>query len=412
MNNYKVLFSLRVLKSILNIFVESFLVLYFLDLSASNILPFGIYKMVSVTTIFFTIFSLRNLAKSKYRVNLLKIGIGLEFIYFLTILLWREKIVDYMYFLGILYGLEEGFYFSVYNIFESDGIKNEERAKFNGMYTAVKSILAIVFPILMGTYIFTSGFLNSLMVVLAIVVIKIILSFQYKDNNVPTQPKTNFAEYSKIVKQNRIIRQFYKLKFYGGLTYSEGAFSSIVTIYMIKVFSNSFSLGIFTSIFSMITCLLGIVFAKVMKASNYSRNLKITTTFTVFSLFMMIANCNSFTVILFNFFQTISKNLTQLINANNQFNLSNLDVLKKKYKAEYFIGMETFIFVGRVVSQSLFILIAFMENSNIMIIIFSMFLILYELNSAEFNDEIQKTKRESFKFGKLANLKIGEGEYE
>ena len=42
MNNYKVLFSLRVLKSILNIFVESFLVLYFLDLSANNILPFGI----------------------------------------------------------------------------------------------------------------------------------------------------------------------------------------------------------------------------------------------------------------------------------------------------------------------------------------------------------------------------------
>ena len=189
MNNYKVLFSLRVLKSILNIFVESFLVLYFLDLSANNILPFGIYKLVSVTTIFFTIFSLRNLAKSKYRVNLLKIGIGLEFIYFLTILLWREKIVDYMYFLGILYGLEEGFYFSIYNIFESDGIKNEERAKFNGMYTAVKSILAIVFPILIGTYIFTSGFLNALMVVLAIVVIKIILSFQYKDNNVPTQNK-------------------------------------------------------------------------------------------------------------------------------------------------------------------------------------------------------------------------------
>lgn len=356
MNNYKVLFSLRVLKSMLNIFVESFLVLYFLDLSASNILPFGIYKLVSVTTIFFTIFSLRNLSKSKYRVNLLKIGIGLEFIYFLTILLWREKIVDYMYFLGILYGLEEGFYFSVYNIFESDGIKNEERAKFNGMYTAVKSILAIVFPILMGTYIFTSGFLNSLMVVLAIVVIKIILSFQYKDNNVPTQPKTNFAEYSKIVKQNRIIRQFYKLKFYGGLTYSEGAFSSIVTIYIIKIFSNSLSLGICTSLFSIITILLGLIFAKFMKPENYSRNIKIVTTFTVLSLFAMITNCNIYTVVIFNFCQTISKKLTELINSTNEFNLANVAEVKKEYKVEYFVGMELFLFIGRVISQSLFIL--------------------------------------------------------
>lgn len=82
MSNYKVLFALRILKSILTTFVDSFLVLYFLDLSDSNILPLGVYKLVSVTVIFFTIFSLRNLAKSKYRVNLLRIGIGLDLFIF------------------------------------------------------------------------------------------------------------------------------------------------------------------------------------------------------------------------------------------------------------------------------------------------------------------------------------------
>lgn len=412
MSNYKVLFGLRILKSVLSTFVESFLVLYFLELSDSNILPLGIYKLVAMTFVFGTIFCVRNIAKSKHRVNLMRIGICLDFVYFLTILLLKEKVVDYIYLVGALYGLEEGFYFSVYNMFESDGIKNEERAKFQGTYTSVKSILAMIFPIVMGSYIFTSGFLNAVVIVLVIVGIRIVLSFGFKDNNLPKGDKTNFAEYIKIVGKNTEIRQAYKREIYAGLTYSEGAFASIVTIYIIKIFSNSFSLGICTSIFSIVTALLAMAFAKFMKPENYSRNIKITTTFTVFSLFAMITNCNMFTVVLFNFCQTISKELTELISATNVFNLANLEEVKKEYKVEYFVYNELFLFIGRAISQSLFILMTFMENSNIMIIIFSMFLILYELNSAEFNDEIQKTKRKKLKIEKLPNLQIGVEEYE
>lgn len=412
MSNYKVLFGLRILKSILTTFVDSFLVLYFLELSDSNILPLGIYKLVAVSVVFFTIFGVRNLAKSKHRVNLLRIGIILDFVYFLTILLLREKVVDYIYLVGALYGLEEGFYFSVYNMFESNGISNEERAKFQGTYTSVKSILDMVFPILMGSYIFLEGFLKAVIVVLAIVAIRIVLSFQFKDNNLPAGEKTNFKEYTKIVNKNKNIRQFYKKTIYDGLTYSEGAFASIVTIYIIKIFSNSVNLGIFTSVFSVVTALLGILFAKVMKPQNYSRNIKITTTFTVLALFAMITNCNMFTVILFNFLQTISRNLTELINGNNEFNLSNIEVLKKEYKVEYFVGAELSLFIGRTISQTLFILMAFMENTTIMMVIFSMFLILYELNSVAFNDEMRQEQVHSFKIKKLSNLRNREEEYE
>lgn len=393
MSNYKVLFCLRVLKCILTTFVDSFLVLYFLELSDSNILPLGIYKLVAVAVIFFTIFSVRNIAKSKYRVTLLRIGIILDFLYFLTILLLREKVVDYIYLVGVLYGLEEGFYFSVYNMFESDGIANQERAKFKGTYTAVKSILDMIFPLFMGTYIFTAGFLNAVLIVLAIVAIRIVLSFQFKDNNLPTENKTNLKEYSKIVNKEISIRKSYKMEIYNGLTYSEGAFSSIVMIYIIKIFSNSFRLGIFTAVFSMVTVLLGMLFAKVMKPQNYSRNIKISTIFTVTSLFIMIVNCNMFTVVLFNFLQTISKNLTEMINSNNQFDLSNQKELRKQYKVEYFVGLEFSIFIGRVISQSLFILMAFIENTTIMMIVFAMLLILYELNSVELNNEMQDNEK-------------------
>ena len=79
-DNYKVLFNLRILKSILTSFVDSFLVLYFLEVLDHNILPLGIYKLITVITIYAVIFATRNLAKSTHRVNLMRIGILLDFV--------------------------------------------------------------------------------------------------------------------------------------------------------------------------------------------------------------------------------------------------------------------------------------------------------------------------------------------
>lgn len=380
MNNYKVLFSLRILKNILTNFVDSFLVLYFLDVSDRNIVPLGIYKLVAIIAIYSVIFLTRNFSKSKNRANLMRIGIVLDFVYFLTIILLRDKVVNYIYLVGLLYGLEEGFYYSVYNILESDGITNEERAKFAGTYTAIESILSIIFPLIFGSLISATGFLKSLTVVFIIVIVRIILSFIYKDNNVPKSNKANMKKYFELTNKDKRFKQMYKVEFLNGIVYSEAAFSYIVTIYIIKVFSDSFSLGVFTSIFSVITCIIGILFAKFINKKYYSSAIKISMVFTIISLFLMIFRCNAITIILFNLFQTISKKLKDLITGNNQANLSNYSKIAKEYKTEYWLANETSLVIGRVISSSVFILLAYIDTT-IMIILYALFLILFATNS-------------------------------
>lgn len=391
MSNYKVLFGLRILKNILTTFVDSFFVLYFLDVSDSNILPLGIYKLIAVIAIYSVIFLVRNFAKSKHRINLMRIGIILDFVYFLTIILLKDKIVDYMYLVGLLYGLEEGFYYSVYNMLESDGISNEERAKFSGSYTSTQSILSIIFPLIFGSLIYATGFIKSLIIVLIIVTIRIVLSFIFKDNNIPKSNKTNMKEYFELTNSDKKFKQLYKVQLYNGITYSEGAFSYIVTIYIIKVFSNSFSLGVFTSIFSIITCLLGILFAKFIKKKHYESSIKITMTFTIISLCLMIFKCNTITIILFNLFQTISRNLVSLINENSRLNLCNIEKIHREFKVEYFLANETCLIIGRIISNSLFILMAY-TNSNLIMFIFILFLILYAHSSIKFQKAIKEEK--------------------
>ncbi len=391
MNNYKVLFGLRVLKKIITIFVDSFLVLYFLEVSNSNILPLGIYKLIAVFAIYGVIFLTRNYCKSKHRVNLMRIGIVLDFIYFLTIIILREKIVNHIYLIGLLYGLEEGFYYSVYNMLESDGITNSERAKYTGTYTAGQAIISIIFPLIFGSIIHKTGFIKSIIIVLIVVIIRIILSFLFKDKNLPRNSKTNLKEYKNIIKQNKTIKQVYIMRFFSGLTYAEGAFSYIVTIYIIRVFSDSISLGIFTAIFSLISFVLGIMFAKCIKEKYYNSIIKISMLFTIISLCIMIYKCNMTTIILFNFFQTFSKGLMDLINGNSQANISNIETIKKEYKVEYWLGIETALFIGRIISNMLFIAMAF-TNTNIIMYIFIIFLILLATNSIKLQKIIQEEK--------------------
>ena len=391
MSNYKVLFSLKVLKGILATFVESFFILYFFEVSEKNILPLAVYKLIAFTTVFAVSFLTRNYCKRAGRINLMRIGIVLNFIYFLTIILLRENIVNHVYLIGFIYGLEEGFYYSIYNTIESDAISNKERAKFTGHFEALRAILSVAFPLVFGYVIYSSGFTNSLLVVLGICAIEILLSLCIKDENIPEGKRTNLKEFKDIIKKTPELKQIYRNRMISGLTYSKGAFSYIVTIYIIQVFSNSVSLGIFTSIFSLISCMIGLMFAKCIKTKHYKGTIKVSMAFTIASLCLMIYKCNFITIVIYNLCQTFSKGLLDLINNNSAANISNLETIRKEYKVEYWLGIEGCLFIGRTISNILLILIVYI-GSNIMMYIFVIFLAMLAASSVKLQDTINYSK--------------------
>lgn len=387
--NYKVLFSLRLLKSILTNFVDVFLVLYFINVSNNNILPLGIYKLIAMVTVWLVIFLSRNYCKSKNRVWLMRIGIVMYFIYFLAIILLKEQVVNYIYLIGLLYGLEEGFYYSVYNTIESDGIENKDREKYLGTYNGCKNIVSIIFPLFFGSLIQNSGFINTIIFVLVIVALEIILSIILKDNNIPKGNKTNLKEFKNVMKEHPQLKSIIRTNICSGLTYSEGALSYVITIYIIKVFSESVSLGIFTSIFSVISIIIGFLFVKVIKPKYYIKLLTATLPITIILLCIMLLNCNFVTVVLYNLFQTISKLLSDLIRERNIFNFSNIEAIKREYKVEYFLTLETALFIGRIISNTLFILMAFLD-ANFIMTIFVGFVILQAISVIKLQSNMNK----------------------
>ena len=103
----------------------------------------------------------------------------------------------------------------------------------------------------------------------------------------------------------------------------------------------------------------------------------------------MLLNCNFVTVVLYNLFQTISKLLSDLIRERNIFNFSNVEAIKREYKVEYFLTLETALFVGRVISNTLFIFMAFLD-ANFIMAIFVIFVILQAISVIKLQSDMNK----------------------
>lgn len=391
--NYKAISGLKIFKNVIDLFISTFFVMYFLNLSNDNLIPLVCYYLIVYFTVWLTIFTLRNICKSPKRVYLLRIGIILNFIYFLLIYFLKENMIGYTWLIAIVYGLEEGFYFSVYNNFESTGIKDNERKNFLGMIYALKSILSIVIPLIFGSIMSVEGFDKCIIVVLVLVILQMICSFVFKDIAIPKKTRTNLKEFVKIVGENTKIRQLFKIEMLNGAIYS-GAFNTVVTIYIIRTLKDSMSYGIFTSIFAIMTTIVGFYFAKLSKPKNYTINLIISGTLTIFGIILIIFKCNFVTIIIFNLFQSYSKTIAELINSNSIMNIANIKELKDKFKVEYFLGMETFLVVGRTIGYLLLLTLAFFNTSiwtNIILILFAFLIILF----TKISINLQRISREN-----------------
>lgn len=375
--NYYSLLLIRALKSTIQIFIDSFFVLYFMQLSNDNIMALGKYNLFLYTALIMVILFIRNLLKRKNRIYLLRIGMIFNFLFFLLILLLNKNMIKYAPLLGIIYGLEEGLFYSVFNIYESM-IEKEKLAKYSGTYTALNSILSVVIPIVFGSVMSFKGFEKCTIIVLILVFIKLFLTFMYSDNNIPKSDKTNLKRYFKILRKHKYILDGHMASFTNGLTYG-GAFSLLITIYIIKVFKTGFSLGILTSIFSLITALASIIFANFISRKKYKNLIMICNGLTIIALILMVVKCSPITIIIFNFVQSFAKTYSTLINTNNAVILSQRKEIKSKYKEEYYITHEIFTYIGRIVSYTTFCMLAFANtslNTNIIMLIFIIFMIL------------------------------------
>lgn len=390
--NYNSLLNLKILKSVSDIFMNNFLIFYFFTISDDNILQIGIYYLIVYCMVYFIIYLVRDKCKSKRRILLLRLSVLFNFLFFLALFLFGDNVINYTWVVAIIYGLEEGCYYSVYNNFESTGVKNTERAKFLGTYICINSFISVLVPVIFGFFMNIDGFVFCLVFLFIISLFQMFWSIKFKDKFYKEDGKCDMKSFNNIIENTDIIKKLNIAVFFQGIIYS-GAFNSIVVIYIIRTLQNSLEFGIFTGIFALITSISGWFFAKRVKSVDYEKHLKLGCFLTCVCLLLIIIDCNLVTIIIFNLIQAYSKTIIELINETAKIGISNIINIRDKYKIEYFVVMEKIMMYGRVFSYLLFISLAFSNEtwwSNLILIIFGLLIILYTVASVNLNRKIVK----------------------
>lgn len=356
------------MNNILYMFLNTFMVAYFVTLTNYDYKLLSIYYIMSFVFIIITFLLLGSIIKNKNQVHVFRIGIVLHCIYVLMLALLKENIVNYYIFLGIFYGVVQGLFWSA-----GHTLINEHIGKNSDKFISIKSMLdkffKILFPIVFGVSIELTSFSYIARVVLIISLIQLVFSFFITDNSVISKKKYNLREFCLKFKNNELLKKYYKVNCCDGII--SYLLDTLITLIIVMTFKTTISLGFLTTIFAL--CSIVSIFIYQNKIKNKKRALNIAAIGMVISVLTLFIDINKISVILYNLcagiFLVLLRNTAQ---SRRYTIIDSIEEIRKDYLVEHQVFSEVSLNVTRIIGYGVLFFASLFNN----IIIFKMLLFL------------------------------------
>ena len=352
------------LKKIMTIFLGPFLTAYFIKTSNESMVDLSIYYIFSYLLLGIGSFIVASIVKNKFRIGMFRLGVVFNFIYIMTIVLLREKIVDNLWLISILYGISQSAYWFPYNLFVIDKIENSERTNYTVKKNLIVSSIGVLFPIILGTTITITNFELSSIIILAISLVQIILSFMLTpDKHVSQLNKYNMVETWNRIKKNKQVKKMLLVEFLVGFTISDGALGTLITILIFNAFKTNMNLGIITSISTILSMCAIKLYGKIFKNKSDKKILMFSSIIPVISVLTVLFNTNNITIIIYCLcYEIFVSGILSLNRSIRLFNISDSKIINKEDQSEFFSIREGILNVGRMVSYSFLLLAGISGN--------------------------------------------------
>lgn len=367
---------INALREIIEIFSGPFLTTYFIKTSSESILDISIYSIFCYIILAICSIIIGYIVKNKFKMETFRIGVITNFIYILLIIILREKVLDYLWLLAILYGFSTSFYYFPFNLFITNKIRNEDRAGYEVKKKLASSVINILVPILLGSLITVTNYRLTAFIILMISFIQIILSFVLKPIE-ETNEKFNIKEMCKKIKNNKNCKRMIIVEYLVGLSVNYSALVTITTILIYNTFNTDLNLGIITSISYILQLLAVYLYGKYYKNKTDSKIILFSSILPILTLFTFLIYPNYATVIIYNLCYNVFINLLSTIRMIRLYNVSNSRIINRKNQEEFWVIREISINLGRITGFVLLFFVGIIGNDvflNIVMIILTLFI--------------------------------------
>lgn len=361
----KFLIASDLIYSLTALFIETFLVAYFLKITNESIVQISIYYIL----IYF-ILGIGNVligravkVKQESRTKIMSIGIVLRALFILGIVLLKEKIAENFVIIAIIYGISEVFYWVAHEVVYIDVTTNENRKHYMSIKKILGKILNIVAPIILGSSIELYSFTKIAIYVFILSVVQIMISLQ-----IHTEKRTNtevekFSIKEFIKKLNKEQREKIDKYTKSAIAYGviESSIQTLVVVITIMTFKTSFNLGILTSIFSVFSMITLYLYKKFYNKKNSKYVLFVSSILIVVGVIGLIADINKISLTIYNCIYTIAICILGVI-----YDTKKGDLVKEcnieRWKVEFVSYVGLFISSGRILGYIMMFVTGIINN--------------------------------------------------
>lgn len=356
------------INNVLYMFVNTFMVAYFITLTNYDYKQISIYYVLSFIAILLTFLTFGRIIKNKNQVWVFRSGIIAYCLYILILAFLKEKIVTYFAPLGFFYGIVQGLIWVAAHTLVNEHTQNNTN-KFISFKSIISKILKIFFPIVFGVSIELTSFSYVAKIVILLSITQFIFSLFIEDKAKTYDKKYNLKEYINLVKNNDKFKTVYKLCICDGIV--NYLLETLIVILTVMTFKTTISLGVITTITAICSILSVYIFQYKLK-SNW-KILKICNIMMISSMLLLLINISKPTIIIYNICTAIFLVILSNTGDTKRYEIvSENEIVVKDYIVEHQVVCEAILNITRIIAYILLFVISLFNN----IVLFKILLLL------------------------------------
>lgn len=356
------------INNVLYMFVNTFMVAYFITLTNYDYKQISIYYVLSFIAILLTFLTFGRIIKNKNQVWVFRSGIIAYCLYILILAFLKEKIVTYFAPLGFFYGIVQGLIWVAAHTLVNEHTQNNTN-KFISFKSIISKILKIFFPIVFGVSIELTSFSYVAKIVILLSITQFIFSLFIEDKAKTYDKKYNLKEYINLVKNNDKFKTVYKLCICDGIV--NYLLETLIVILTVMTFKTTISLGVITTITAICSILSVYIFQYKLK-SNW-KILKICNIMMISSVLLLLINISKPTIIIYNICTAIFLVILSNTGDTKRYEIvSENEIVVKDYIVEHQVVCEVILNITRIIAYILLFVISLFNN----IVLFKILLLL------------------------------------
>lgn len=346
MKEKKAIFTIDILKNIINVYFDTFFVFYFFKVANYEVLPLAKYYLTLYISMGIAFYLIRNVMKKNIKAPYFRIGISLQALYISMIMLMKDNIINHILLVGIMKGFADGFYHFPKNILNSEKISNEDRQKFSGKINTINKIASIIIPLIMGVALTYISYVDLGKIFFVLFIVLFGVSFLIKDEKFNIK-RSDLKGFFKLLKNNPNLKNIFCLPLLAGFTYASGVMGLIITLLKINNFKTNLYLGIVDSICAFVSLLVCIIYTYKLKRETFKPVLLATGIISFIVLGVQSIWNSGIMLILYLIMRYSCILIINLITDNVLNNLSNVNEIKTEYKSEYYLLIDVCYSISR-----------------------------------------------------------------